>query len=242
MAPIVVSAIRNALAWLAKRGKGVSKHIGHHTHSAANAAARNPRFMSRALGRTPHSVFRDPRPKKLIERALNNPTRGSVQRNGYVVVEKEFNRVIGKGGETALKVIINPRTGRIVTAYPIRVGALGVISLAPGTIVGAEFDERVDQTIVNIDRMIDEYERTHPEPEFNLVEEIIDFLLAPTPAGDRYEGLYVQIEMLVNFQIEQVVRELEKAIGTPLSSTQRSQIGDQFRNAVAGVAAGTLDE
>jgi hypothetical protein len=231
MGPIVASAIRKALAWLAKRGKGVSKHIGHHTHSAANAAARNPRFMSRALGRAPHSVFRDPRPKKLIERALANPTRGSVQRNGYVVVEKEFNRAIGKTGETALKVIINPRTGRIVTAYPIRAGALAAMALSPGTVVGAEFDDRVDQTITNIDRMIDDYHRTHPDPEFNLVEAIIDFLLDPTPAGDRYEGLYVQIEMLVSFQIEQLIGELERAIGTQLSSTQRVQISDQFRNA-----------
>ena len=242
MGPIVASAVRKALAWLAKRGKGVSKHIGHHTHSAANAAARNPRFMSRALGRTPHSVFRDPRPKKLIERALASPTRGAVQRNGYVVVEKEFNRVIGKAGETALKVIINPRTGRIVTAYPIRVGVLGAMLLAPGTVVGADFDDRVDQTITNIDRMIDEYERTHPEPQFSIVEEIIDLLLSPTPAGDRYEGLYVQIEMLMSFQLDEIIREIEKAIGTPLTSAQKSQLSDQFRNAVAGVAAGTLDE
>ncbi len=242
MGPIIAAAIRKATVWLAKRGKGVSKHIGHHTHSAANAAARNSRYLARAMGRSPHSVFRDPRPKKLIERALASPTRADVQKNGYVVVEKEFNRMIGKAGETGLKVIIDPRTGRIVTAYPIRLGVFAAVGVLPETVVGAEIDDRVSNTIDNINRMIDEYERTHPEPEPNIVELIIDFLLDPTPAGDRREDLYVQIHNLVAFQTDELIQELEKAIGTQLNSDQRAQVSAQFRDAVAGGSAGTLDE
>lgn len=241
MGPIIATAIRRAITWLARRGKTVSKHIGHHTRSAANAAARNPRYLSRALGRSPHSVFRDPRPRRLIERALASPTSTAVQNNGYVVVEKQFNRAIGRAGETALRIIINPRTGRIVTAFPIRLG-VAVLVLAPQSVVGAEFDERVTQTIDNIDRMIDHYDQTHPERDPDLITQILDFLIDPATAGDAREGLYLQIEHLVAFQVDELIRELESALGMSLSPAQRAQVAEQFRNAVAGVTAGTLDE
>src|SRR5690606_423779 len=35
-AALIKAAINKALAWTAKRGKGVSKHVSHHTHSAVN--------------------------------------------------------------------------------------------------------------------------------------------------------------------------------------------------------------
>ena len=240
MGPIVATAIRRALTWLARRGKTVSRHIGHHTRSAANVAVRNPRYLSRALGRSVHSVFRDPRPRKLIERALQSPTRTAVQRNGYVVVEREFNRIIGRAGENAIRVIINPRTGRIVTAFPIRVGVGAAIVLAPQSVVGAEFDERVTQTIDNLDRMIEHHLQIHREPEPDVVTRILDFLLDPGVAGDPHEALYVQIEDLIDFQVRELIQELERALAMSLGPAQRQQIAEQFRNAVAS-ATGTLE-
>ena len=243
MGPIVTAAIRRALSWLAnpRRGKTVSKHIGHHTRSAANAAMRNPRYLGRALGRSAHSVFRDPRPRKLIERALANPTRTAVQNNGYVVVEKEFNRMIGRAGETAIRIIINPRTGRIVTAFPVRVGAAAALMVLPQSVVGAEFDDRVADTIQNIDRMIDHHLQSHRQSEPDLVTRILDFLLDPAIAGDPHEGLYVQIHHLVEFQVQELIREVERALSMSLGPAQRQEVAEQFRNAVAG-ATGTLDD
>ena len=69
-ATIIATALRKGLVWLATRGKGVSKHIGNHSRKAGNLARKNPRFAARAMGRSAHSMFADPRPRKLIQKVL----------------------------------------------------------------------------------------------------------------------------------------------------------------------------
>src|SRR5262245_30048175 len=114
-AVLIKAAISKAMAWVAKRGKGVSKHVSHHTRSAVNAAKRNPRYLPRFLGRSPHTVFRDPRPKQLIEAALRSPDATVLRTNGVVWVEKQFNRTIGKQGGNRSRVGGDERTARSST-------------------------------------------------------------------------------------------------------------------------------
>ena len=54
-AALVRAAIQKGIVWVAKRGKGVSKHVSHHTHPAVNAAKKNPRYLARVLGRSRHT-------------------------------------------------------------------------------------------------------------------------------------------------------------------------------------------
>ena len=106
---IARAVIRRALGWLGKRGTTVSKHVAKHTR--------------RIAGKAIHTVFRSPNQvKKLVQTTLSKHQNIVVQKVGRktrYIVEKEFNRVIGKGGEKILKVVID-KTGRIVTAYPVK--------------------------------------------------------------------------------------------------------------------------
>ncbi len=247
MSPTVVaSAIRKSLSWLAKRGKGVSKHIGHHSRKAANVARTNPKYARRALGQSAHTVFRDPRPRKLIERALRSPDRSVLQGNGRVVVQKMFHRAIGKNGERVIHVVIDPRTGRIVTAYPVAqllAAAPGLaITAQPGHLVSGTFDEYVSETIDGISRMAKQWAASRPERKPNLFELVLDFLLDPTPAGDPNEILYLQIHRYVEWQTDRMIHEIEKATGNPLPQSKRQTMRRQFRDAVAGATTATLEE
>src|SRR5262249_28599449 len=144
-----------ALLWIAQRGKGVSKHVSHHTHSAINAARRNPRYLARVLGRSAHTIFRDPRPKKLIEAALRSPDATLLRPNGIVWVEKQFNRAIGKEGETIIRVWVDSRTGRIITAFPVArtFAAAAVVVAIPEGAFGEVLDERVETTIQGLEQI-----------------------------------------------------------------------------------------
>ncbi len=102
-----------ALRWLAGRGATISKHVGKHIRHVA--------------GKAVHSVFRSPNQvKKLVEVAIRQPDRIVAQagRRARWVVEKEFNREIGKNGERILRVVVEA-SGRIVTAFPVRAFTTG---------------------------------------------------------------------------------------------------------------------
>ena len=101
-----------ALRWLAGRGATISKHVGKHIRHVA--------------GKAVHSVFRSPNQvKKLVEVAIRQPDRIVAQagRRARWVVEKEFNREIGRNGERILRVV--EASGRIVTAFPVRAFTTG---------------------------------------------------------------------------------------------------------------------
>ncbi len=100
--------IKRALSWLGRRGATISRHVTRHTRVIA--------------GRAVHTVFRSPNQvKKLVIRVLDAPDNVVVQRGRRLryVIEKQFNREIGRNGETILRVVVE-RSGRIVTAFPVR--------------------------------------------------------------------------------------------------------------------------
>lgn len=71
---------------------------------------------------------------------------------------------------------------------------------------------------------------------------MLDFLLDPTPAGDPDESLYVRIHNYVEWQADKMIHEIEKATGEQLPQAKRQTIRPRFRDAVAGVTTGTLDD
>ena len=242
-------ALAAGLKWLSKRRKNVSKHVGYHTVKAANAARRNSRYLSRALGKSPHSIFRDPRPAKLVERALKKPDQVVQQvRNGRIVVEKAFNRAIGKAGEKVIRIVIDPKTGRIITAFPV---AQLLITKAAGAEVpreayGAVFDENVMRTIDEVDRRVARYaHRKQVQEDKNyywdlLIETAltwnpIGLLFYASPAGDPDESFIVELNWYIEQQSEVMIKEVEQAVETELSPTVRQQFKSQFYKAVMGL-------
>jgi hypothetical protein len=105
--------VDKAIRWVAGRGATISKHVAKHIRHIA--------------GKAVHSVFRSPNQvKKLVETALKQPDRVVAQagRRARWVVEKEFNREIGRNGERILRIVVES-SGRIVTAFPVRAFTTG---------------------------------------------------------------------------------------------------------------------
>jgi len=81
-----------------------------------------------------HTIFRRPNQiRSLILRGLQNPDK-VISQGGRYVIEKQFGREIGRGGETVLRIVVE-ESGKIVTAYPIQslstVIAAGAVLLDP---------------------------------------------------------------------------------------------------------------
>lgn len=243
---IVATAIRKGLSWLATRGKGVSRHVSNHTRKAANVAARNPRYAARAMGRGAHSMFADPRPRKLIEKVLRKYDNAIVQSNGRVLVEKQFNRVIGKANETIVRVVIDSRTGRIITAFPVAAfanAAHAATAAAPlpapeASFIGASFDERLIEAIAGVEKLAREWERTKPRPREDIWTLIFDVIFDPTPAGEADEELHVRVHHYLSGQADLMLKELEAEIGHKLPPPTRRAMREQFFDAVAGAGGG----
>lgn len=247
-ATIIQAAIRKGLTWLATRGKGVSKHVGNHTRKASNLAVKNPRFAARALGRSAHSMFADPRPKKLIQKVLEKSDNAIMQSNGRVLVEKEFNRVIGKANERIVRVIIDSRTGRIITAFPVSAFATAGTALAASppqaaeTFIAATYDERLLETIEGVEKLAQEWERTKPKPREDVWTFLIDLLLDPTPAGDPDETLHVRVHNYVSSQADLMIRDLEFEFSHPLPAPSKAVLRKQFFDAIVGADIDADDE
>lgn len=248
-ATIIATALRKGLVWLATRGKGVSKHIGNHSRKAGNLARKNPRFAARAMGRSAHSMFADPRPRKLIQKVLEKADNTLLQSNGRVLVEKKFNRVIGKANETIVRVIIDSRTGRIITAFPVLTfaTAAGATPSVPGpdtsgAVIGATYDERLVQTIEGVQKLAEDWERTKPKPRQDVWTFLIDLVFDPTPAGDPDETLHVRVHNYVSSQADLMLRELAAELGSRLPDGTKKAMREQFFNAVAGAGADAEDD
>jgi hypothetical protein len=240
-AGLIKAAIAKAAVWVAKRGKGVSKHVSHHTHSAANAARRNPRYLARVLGRKRHTVFRDPRPKKLIEAALQKPSATVLRPNGLVWVERQFNRVIGKEGETIIRIWIDPRTGRVITAFPVAktFAAAGVAVTLPSTAFGEVLEERVETALEGLEEIASAWQRSHHKPLEDAGVRILEFVLSVIGldseiAGDPEEGLQIKLENYLDQQASALISELERGAGQTFGDSRRQALRKEFRDAVAG--------
>lgn len=240
-AALIESAIVRALAWVAKRGKGVSKHVSHHTRSAVNAARRNPRYLPRVLGQRAHSVFRDPRPKKLIEAALRAPTAKQLRHNGVVWVEKEFGRPIGKQGETILRIWIDSRTGRVITAFPVAksFAAAAVVAAVPTAAFGETLEGRVEAAVQGLEAIATEWHHTRRKPREQVAAAVVEFLLGAvgldsTDAGDPDEGLHIKLENYLDQQAWALINDLQGAALQTFAEDKRIALRDQFRAAVLG--------
>jgi RHS repeat-associated protein len=107
-------AIRKALQRV-MRGAGYPGHI-------------LARHIAKIIGK---STFGKPaQVMKLLEETLKNPTKVILQKRfggspgvvyERVLVQKQFNRVIGRDGETVVNIVIDRLTGRIVTGFPGKV-------------------------------------------------------------------------------------------------------------------------
>lgn len=248
-AAIIGSAIAKAITWVAKRGKGVSKHISHHTRSAANAAKRNPRYLPRVLGKKAHSIFRDPKPKKLIEAALRQPSAKELRPNGIVWVEKEFDRAIGKQGETIIRIWIDPRTGRIITAFPVAKSFAAAVTLVavPTTAFGESLEVRVETAVQGMETIAAQWHQTRKKTKEAVAAAIIEFLLAAagldsTDAGDPDELLHIKLENYLDQQAWALVGEFQEAARQTFAESKQQELRQQFRDAVVGAVLGSDEE
>jgi hypothetical protein len=74
---------------------------------------------------------------------------------GFVWVEKQFNRAIGKEGEAVIRVWIDSRTGRVITAFPVArtFAAATIVAAIPEGAFGEVLDERVETTIQGLEEI-----------------------------------------------------------------------------------------
>ncbi len=243
---IVRSTLKKASGWLATRGKGVSKHIGHHTHSVWNAAIRNKKYWKRLFSNAPHTVFRDPRPKKLIEKLLKDPSKWKLQKSGRVgdrlLVAKKFNRAIGWEGEKILAVVIDVRTGRIVTAFAAATyAAIGLADSGARTesraYFGDAFETRVSAAVLEIDKLITDWQN-----EGTTVGDVIEFvldliILGPDTAGDEFDNLRPAVLRIMNKHFDALLRELQEASKQSFSTARRDELAQHFYKAVVGAGS-----
>jgi hypothetical protein len=210
-------AIRKALGWLSKRGANISRHVARHTRVIANRAV--------------HTVFRSPNQvKKLAERTLKSADNVVVQAGRHktrYIVEKQFNRVIGKNGETILKLVIEG-SGKIITAYPVsqftRAGVIAGIMYLSIDEASAQAREKLDIIEANAQRMIEAETPSFWEEVFN---DIITFGLygGRLNAGED-AALYTEresrkvMEEAALYAISEIEREEQRSIG----SAEREEI------------------
>ena len=228
---IVANAISKALRWLAPRPSTVSKHIQAHARHVINAARNRPWYLERAFGR--HGVFRTPNVKKFLESALKNPSNTVLQHNGRVLVEKEFNRAIGRTGERIIRIIIDPRTGRIVTAFPVSSFASGSL----GAIAFGIFDERFEETLKGVELIARHWQsktQAQEERSSTVLSWIINFLVDPGIAGTFNEDMKVDIHHYLKKQGQTIIREIEYESQMTLSRSTRDAFKKELRAAIAG--------
>lgn len=145
VAPVVAAGVKKAGTWLAKRVGNISKHIGLHRKAAAKHVTR-PWVMNKTV----HTVFSTTNVRKLIEKTLRSFDNSAIQRNGRILIEKVFEGPIGRGGEKVLRVIIDSKTGRIVTAFPVE----EMFSAAAATAFAVAFSDLVSDAIEESEKIV----------------------------------------------------------------------------------------
>jgi hypothetical protein len=241
-APIVAAAVRKATTWLAKRSANVSKHVGLHASAAATHVTR-PWVMSKAM----HSVFRTANPKKLILKALRSFDRSIVQgarsygRRGHVVIEKAFDRIIGRNGERILRVVIDQTTGKIVTAFPVHefmIAASGVAAVALVDIVSDSIDE-VD-VLVARRLAAKEAALANRSTGVKVIEFLIDVLIDPSVANEN-EDIMLAIDAHHDRKANEYVAKVQQLELRSLDVSGVKARRQEYFDAMAGVAAADLE-
>jgi hypothetical protein len=172
---VAEKAINRAIRWAAGRGKNLGAH-----------AARHIRFIpARAI----HTVFTSPNTiRKLVIQGLKRPGRILTPENrlGYYVVETEFEREIGRGGERILHIVFK-RTGKIVTAYPVREWTIGAgVFLTIHQLV----DRHAMAAVERADRALSNIKVENDSPWYI---DVVDFLMGTSSANEgEDEGLAVE--------------------------------------------------
>jgi RHS repeat-associated core domain len=205
--------LERGLKWLSTRGQTVSRHIAHHTHVVADKSI--------------HTLFRRPNEiKKLVERVLKNPDDILKQAGGRTrfVVEKEFNRAIGKDGERILRVVME-ESGKIITAYPVKEFARGAAGAAFVLAISHEA-EAATRDAVALAQKIDERENRF-DP-FAIIFGA-DNLLSGEAAGLAVQRLYAE-------RLGTLIESTEKTLGRSLSDEERAAAKELFMRSVAGGA------
>lgn len=216
--PVVAkTVIKRALRWLSGRGATVSKHVAKHTR--------------RIVGKAVHTVFKKPNQvKKMVKRTLDAAENVVVQQVGRktrYIVEKQFNRAIGKGGETILKVVLD-KTGRIVTAYPVHVftkaGAAAVAMFVALDEAAAETQKRFDELNKKAQKSIESKEDSFWG---ELLKTIVTFGLY---SGSLNEG---EDETLwVQRQAKKIMEEAYQKVLKAVEEDEKRSLGPEERKKV----------
>jgi hypothetical protein len=237
MAHPAVGVLKKTGTWLLRKTtQMISKHIARHGRMIAGRAIhsvfKNPREVRYIIDRTVREAIaiasratRHGADEVLEEAGVRIFRQGTgVAGKWRLVVEKQFDRVIGTRGETVLRLIVD-MSGRLVTAFPAdRLLSLG-LGLGAAAIVGArtaEASERIRE------RVIAEEERVP-----TLLEQI---LISPGSAGEG-EDLGLEIQDIVKDTTADVIREIEEDARVSLGPAQREAIRDLVEVAIGGPMA-----
>lgn len=239
--PAIKPLIRSG-TWLARRTTAtLSKHVAKHGRRIADKAV--------------HSIFKDTTEiAKLTKSAVDDGVAlarkyaekgatdvldeagvtvtiqpGRTAGKFRTVIQKDFKRVIGTKGETAIRVVVD-QSGRIVTAFPVNIAtlALGVVGLEL-------FTERTAEAAEQVRGAIEEHENRPPNWGEILGELAIDIasvgLLAPSTL-DESEDLNVRIDRIIWEAAQATILEIEQAEGIVLTEDQRWAIYDLAQVAI----------
>lgn len=278
MTPFVTNAIKRGLRYLSTRPPDVNRHVRAHM-GRWGGTNRRPRGRRRGLfkdrllrdfptgsarwgnavrealnrlgGVQPHSVFSTSGVNKLLTRALSRPTSARELSNRTVEVIYDARRRIGRDGERLVKVIINPRNGRIITAYPMR-NFGSHLAAVPG--IGALLSNRVVQTIDTANSVLEsgQNEETplppihHPpaasytpgvgslDGAINVygewLHEFLNPILGGNPDGELEERGAVVFKYVDN-QIRDTITEIENQTNQSLPPEARREVAEHFYTA-----------
>ena len=227
-------AAGKAVIWLAGRSVKISKHVGLHSKAAAKHLSR-PWVMAKTV----HSVFRGRNPKKLVEKALVDFDKFTMQRGGRILLQKEFEGPIGRDGERILSVVVEEATGKIITAFPAREFAAGASGLVALLFFehSAEASERVNAVVSAAAKWKNPTAPWAQFMEFGLTIFLFD-------ESDLYEDedLLQKVEAIKADQFNKFIKEYQEQNQFSLVPEKYNDLRTKFYDAITcGVAVDTPD-
>jgi hypothetical protein len=150
-----------------------------------------------------------------LERVLKSPSRVTDQ-GRRLLVEKEFDHVVGRGGEKVIRVVVQKSTGKIITAFASN-SFKGAAAVAAFTIVGTHADKaRADMAT---------WRAAHP-PKPDPQHELLDFIF-PIGVGkvNENEDELLQESRTLAAARAAAVAEYERSQGVTLSATEKQELG-----------------
>lgn len=242
--PLVQLAVKRAAKWLAGRGQRVSKHIGLH-RSAATRQPTRPWLADKAA----HTITRHgDQPRKLLQKTLAKYDRATVQasrRAGEaprVLVERQFDRAVGRQGERVYKVVIDSATGEIITGY-----AVGEFTIPASGVFITVFDDVMTDAIREIESTIATRaaaKRGSARPADHLTG-FIDFVaslaLDPAAAGEN-EDIMLEVASIHRRRLAELIALTAEQEKRSLGPTEIDAIRAAYYEAVNGAADASMEE